>query len=288
MNNALVEAVSAHVDYARKIYISREWMNVRSALAHLVANARSEHPSQIRLALASLETQDHLKPTYRRWVWARWRRFYRWGVEFGFFNAQDLFTIETFRPRFKNTEKTSIKRTPELNQIVVGSKKLNQIDRDLVHLLLLTGARPSELLNITAAHVEYEPGAYVVELEHHKTAHHNHQRRLIFAGPARNIIERHLRPFAPLDWLFPAPKNPTKPVSTQTIAQRLRRRGVNFTLYDCRRVAAQLVRKHAALDVAQALLGHANASTTEMYAPVDHEAARIGAGVLAEQMENLR
>ncbi|MEM1331710.1 MAG: tyrosine-type recombinase/integrase [Planctomycetota bacterium] len=105
---------------------------------------------------------------------------------------------------------------------------------------------------------------------------------IVFNTRAMVILDRYRRPLCPGDWIFSAPKDPTRPLAINTVAQRLRRARVKFTLYDCRRIAARRLRADGDLDIAQAMLGHARSSATEIYAPADH-AAQIDAAELLDR-----
>ncbi len=285
MRTELADVVAEHVDWSRSVYRSAEWRNVASALARLTIAAEDLSPRSIRRALARLEADSSLTTGYRRSTWTRWRRFFRWCVEFEHAAAIDLFTIEQFRPRWRTDDKTPTKQGPiSLAVVERALPRLSKLDRDLVRLLLFTGARPSELFGLTAAHVRQDLDVFVADLHDHKTAHLGRTRSLVFAGPAARIIDRHLRPFTPHDWLFPAPRDASRPLPVYTVAQRLRRRSAGFTLYDLRRLAARTLREVGGLDVAQAGLGHAHASTTEIYAPVDRSRITHAARILATEL----
>jgi integrase len=145
--------------------------------------------------------------------------------------------------------------------------------RAVVRLLLLTGARPSELLRLTTFAIDTTSTPWLARLDDHKTADQTGEPRIIILGPAAaRILDPRLRPFTPLDWLFPAPKNPSAPIARDLVQKRLRRtlqrhQRPLWTLYDARRWAATVARGSEGLEAAQRLLGHSRASTTEIYAP---------------------
>ncbi|HHN78628.1 MAG TPA: hypothetical protein ENK11_08165, partial [Phycisphaerales bacterium] len=145
--------------------------------------------------------------------------------------------------------------------------------RDIVRLLLLTGARPGELLRLTTFAIDTTSLPWFAVLEEHKTVDHTDEPRyIVFNKAARIILDRHIRPFCPHDFIFPAPKNPEKHIARDLVQKRLRKTLLRnklptWTLYDARRWAATVARGSEGLEAAQALLGHSRASTTEIYAP---------------------
>ncbi|MEM1331709.1 MAG: hypothetical protein AAGG07_14245 [Planctomycetota bacterium] len=142
-------AVRDHVEWSRFVYQSREWMNIRSALAKLVSLADELSAPSIRAALYELERDESLSVSYRRSCWARWRRFVNWASEWGLVEGQLVVEISTFRPRFAACSSTRTRATPSLDLVLDEMPQLSAVDRDLVKLLLLTAARPSEILNLT-------------------------------------------------------------------------------------------------------------------------------------------
>ncbi len=103
---------------------------------------------------------------------------------------------------------------------------LSPLARDFVLLLVLTGARPDELLRIRFAFIEHTStsGAWL-RLDRHKTARHRpgSPRRIFLPQPALNILDRHWKPLLPDEWAFPRAKDPRQHRSTDSIAQLLRR-----------------------------------------------------------------
>lgn len=284
----VADVVASYIDHTRKLAPgpnSRTWMNVRSHLARLTLAARQLDPPTIRRALAQLETNTDLSVVYRRDAWNTWLRFLRWSAEWGEISAEAYMQAQTFSPRFATRGEQEQRPLPTVAQIIDDLARLTPRDRDFIRLLLLTAARPSELLTLRTIDINTAGSPWLAALHHHKTrAKTGAPRYLAFNHKAALILDRYLRPFCPLDYLFQSQTDPRRPCAVNTIAQRLRRKSVRFCLYDCRRLAARHLRSVGDLDAAQAVLGHTKASTTEIYAPVDvaniTEGAELLAGVL--------
>ncbi|MDX9911062.1 MAG: tyrosine-type recombinase/integrase [Phycisphaerales bacterium] len=302
---SLADAVARYIRHTQELYDSREWMNVRCALARLVPYARWNKQSW-RRALDCLEIEYDLSPQYRRVVWARWLRFLRWAVEHEETSAQLLVEVSAFRATFRafavglgrgepfddltSFEPTKTTREP-LSFTVISNilPSLPKLTRDVVSLLAFTGARPSDVLRLRSCDIDQSSDPWLARPAFHKTAHRGLPRVIVLPPSAQHIIDRRLTPFTPQDWIFPAPKDPRRPCTTSTIAQALARaqnrlKSQRFTLYDLRRRAAQLVRQVEGLDVAQVLLGHTSSRTTELYAPRRDELSAHLATVLEREV----
>lgn len=286
--------VREYVAFTRELYPSREWMNVRAALAKLIAECDELTVRKVRHALDCLTLNVELTPNYRRKCWARWQRFLRWCVEHEHAHVELLVHTSSWRPRFPRGAARSERSNPVVarkplvfSDIWAAVPFMPQPCRDVVTLLTLTGARPSEITNLLTR--DFDTQHWVAVLTQHKSAHHGLLRELAFPHDAIPLLEQRLRPFTPLDPLFPAPKDVTRCVTVQTVGQQLRRTLLRhkelrlFQLYDIRRLCARTVRAAASLDHAQALLGHANARTTEIYAPRRDDIARSAVEILARE-----
>lgn len=314
----LAELVARYVAHLEHAYRSRAWMNARSHLARLLLAVDRLDFEQLRDAARELAADAQLSKSYRQDVVSTWRRFLAWCSEELLVPAElvDRFahvrlrfravTLEEIssepaqpgepprrgrRPRVATRTAPDPRRSPDAFFAAVSDAlpSMHRDLRDVVQLLLLTGARPGELLALRSADVDTSCVPWVARLDEHKTSDHSTRPRLIvLVGKAANLIDRRLTPFTPDDWLFPAPKDPARSISRDLVQKRLRRTLTRaqlptWTLYDARRWAATTVRGSGALDDAQALLGHSRASTTEIYAPPLRDGAVRAAELLARR-----
>ncbi|MFN7490904.1 MAG: tyrosine-type recombinase/integrase, partial [Chryseotalea sp.] len=156
--------------------------------------------------------------------------------------------------------------------------------RDVVQLLVLTAARPGEILAARSGEIHLEPRPMLIPIQH-KNAHRGLRRDIPLNEKAMTIVERTWRPFLPTSLLFPSPRT-GKPMSNTTLGAAIdraaKRAGVpTFNPNPIRHTSAQRIRKACGLDAAAALLGHKHVSTTEIYAPTtNNDQARLAAEVL--------
>ena len=259
---------------------SREHLNIRATLSRFEAFANSTSPAarinrhQVRAWMDQLAAEE-LSRSYVNQCLQRLRRAVRWAADLEYLPLHVDAELRLVRPlrAHRSPAREPVKRTPpQLSTLAKISPFLPRVARDVIQLAELTGARPSELLTLTNAEVHVdEHGARLTPLQH-KTAHHGHQRVIPLCPEALRIVERHWRPLLPLDRLFPSRSRRghyTIDGLRSAFKRALKRAGLpDCQLYDIRRAVARTVRAGAGLDAAQALLGHAHASTTEIYAPI--------------------
>ena len=144
---------------------------------------------------------------------------------------------------------------------------------DIIRLLLLTGCRRGEIVNLQWREV----GEDVLELVDSKTGP-----RTVFLSPkAKAVIERQPRSGSP--WVFPSPVNREKPRSPDSIYRiwNLARKQAGIEdvrLHDLRHsVASQAVLKGVPLPVVARLLGHSQVSMTLRYAHVAEREVEVAA-----------
>lgn len=298
------DLVARYVSMLERSYRSRAWMNCRSHLARLITDVHQLDYEHLRDAARAIAADQQLSKSYRRDVIATWRRFLAWCSEEMIVDAQLVDRFAHVRLRFPSLTLDQLEPSPSIRS---GKRRTSKgrpprsvsrtapdprrapddffavvrdaLDffapdlRDIVRLLLLTGARPGELLRLTTFAIDTSSAPWVARLDEHKSSDSTHAPRLIVLGQAAaSILDRRLTPFCPLDWIFPAPKCIHDPISRDLVQKRLRRTLTRhklplFTLYDARRWAATVSRRSEGLEAAQALLGHSRASTTEIYAP---------------------
>ncbi len=130
--------------------------------------------------------------------------------------------------------------------------------RDLFDLLLATGARPSELINLTMAGINTTGAIWIADLSDHKNAHRGLARKLYF-GPKSQLILRRCPATGPL---FPFGTD----AFSNTVKAACLAAGIQpFVPYCLRHTKATELRDAISLESAQACLGHAQPSMTARY-----------------------
>lgn len=283
----LRQLIELYLVHARNIYRrrsgqqTREAANIASVLSRWCAYAgETSDPSrinrhQVRAWIDQLAAEQ-LSRIYVNQCLSRLRRFVRWAVDLEYLPLRVTEELRLVRPLapLRSSAKEPKQHT-ELSPDDLASitHHLPRWARDVIQLLTLTGARPGELLELTNAEVHLDNKPRLTPLQH-KTAHHNRHRIIPLNPAAIAIIERWHRRFLPADRLIYSNRSVQLNTSSLTTAWIRARRKAGLPsaeLYDIRRTVARKVRRAKGLEAAQALLGHAHASTTEIYAPVNPE-----------------
>jgi integrase len=166
------------------------------------------------------------------------------------------------RGRTSAREKAPVAPVPEdhLERIL---PHVSSLVADLIGLLRLTGARPSEILTIKADEIDRsDPECWRYAPGHHKSAHRG-KVRVIFLGERAQAI---LTPY-----LLKAGKGPlfglTLSALRRAILRACEQAGVpRFAPNQLRHAYATNIRATHGLEAAQVMLGHSRADVTQVYA----------------------
>ena len=189
-------------------------------------------------------------------------------------------------PRRKMTRFLSREEIHRLHAVLdscVAERLVYAPTADIIRLLLLTGCRRGEILNLQWREV----GEDVLELLDSKTGP-----RTVFLSPkAKAVIERQPRPDSP--WVFPSPVNREKPRSVGSLDKlwklARKRAGIeDVRLHDLRHsVASQAVLNGVPLPVVARLLGHSQVSMTLRYTHVADKEVEAAAQRVGRVIANL-
>ena len=167
------------------------------------------------------------------------------------------------RPRLTRfLSREEIRRLHDALDRHASAKASHARQADIIRLLLLTGCRRGEIMNLRWQDVDGD----TLNLADAKAG----PRRVFLNAPARAILER--QPRAGSAWVFPSPLDPGRPLSPHLPLWYLVRREVGIEdvrLHDLRHtVASHAVLQGVPLPVVSRLLGHKQPSMTLRYAHV--------------------
>lgn len=241
---------------------------------------------------------------------SRLRRVFKWGVENEMVPATVLEGLKAVAPLRKDKtearESEPVKPVPSEHVDLVLRYVSRQVAA-MIELQRLTGMRPGEVVLLRPADVERADPVWIYTPTKHKTEYRGHS-RVIYLGPKaqavlrpwldrapkahcfspkeaeaeRNAVRRTNRqsPMTPSQSKRKPKANPKRPkqdkytVSSyrRAITYAIRKSGCpHWHPHQLRHFTATKVRGLGGLDIAQIILGHTNAKTTEIYAEVERD-----------------
>ncbi len=262
-----------------------EAANMEDAIDRYIAFAGAKsvglkiNQHQVRAWVDQL-AQEELSRVYVNQCLSRVRRWVRWCCDWDLIPFAVTEDLRRVRPlaRFRSKARESQKKPPpSIATVKKAIAKMRAPARDVMELVRMTGARPSEILALVNAEVFLDRNPRIEPLQH-KTAHFGHRRIVPLSNEAVRIMRRHWMPLLPNERLFPTNSkcgHYTRGCLRASLRRACVRAGVPpFSPYAVRHAVARWVRERRGLDAAQALLGHASARTTEIYAPMSAGDAR--------------
>ena len=203
----------------------------------------------------------------------RVRGMFKWGVENGLVPVATWQALTAVSPLKSGRcdAHDNDKREAISEQVLEAVRpRLKQRNRDILDLLLLTGARIGELLSVTWSMIDRSEDVWLVELEHHKTAYRGKLRKLHFGKRAQAILARYAN--VPADArIFDARRD----TFSKALASACTRAKVaRFVPHQLRHTAATRIRDTIGVEAAQAILGHAAAAMTAVYTRKTDKLAR--------------
>ena len=215
---------------------------------------------------------------------ARLRQILNFAIACGHIESNPAEGIE-FNRRPKLTRFLSREELGRLHSVLdEHARKGGRQQVDIVRLLLLTGCRRGEIVNLRRSEVHDD----MLALGDSKTG----PRKVPLNGPARAILDRQPRTGSP--FVFPSPRDASRPRCPDlTFWYRVRREaGIeDVRLHDLRHThASHAMMNGVPLPVVSRLLGHSNVQMTLRYAHLadrDIEAAAERVGAAMEQVMSL-
>jgi integrase len=212
---------------------------------------------------------------------------FAWGIEHGLVKANPFSAVHLptapVRGRFLSREEAG-RLIDALNE-VQADKSVNPAFCDAIRLLLLTGARKTEVLGLRWLEVDIERKLLLLPPERTKAGGKNGERRIILSPPALEILaKRRPKDAEPDDYVFPAMRGDGHIIGVRRAFTKacIKAKLSGVRIHDLRHSFASFaVADGASLFLVGKLLGHASARTAERYAhlsgdPLQDAAAAIG------------
>lgn len=188
---------------------TREHLSIRAVLDRF-ARFAGEHSSparinrhQVRAWLDQLAAEG-LARSYVNACLGKLRRFVRWSADLEHLPIHvdhELRLVRPLQPFRSPAKEAPRRRDLEPADVAAIAAHMPAWSRDVIHLLTLTAARPSEIVECSNAEIHLDARPRITPLQH-KTAHKGKHRVIPLSPAAVRIVERHWRPFLPADALF--------------------------------------------------------------------------------------
>ena len=166
---------------------------------------------------------------------------------------------------------------------------ISKVFTDALRLLLLTGARKSEIMALTWREVDFERCELVLPPERTKAGGHTGVRRIALAPPALEILaKRRPKSAEGAAFVFPAARvdGPANGLRKAFLKACASADIAGLRIHDLRHSAASfLLADGASLVLIGKALGHANARTTERYAHLASDAPARALAVMARRFD---
>lgn len=220
---------------------------------------------------------------------------FSWGVEHGLVTANPFTSVKLAtapkRERFLSREEAG--RLLDALTSMVAEKALAPTFADAIRLLLLTGARKTEILGLRWSEVAFERNSLVLPPERTKAGGSTGERRIVLSPPALAILNgRKPEGAKPDDFVFPALKGEGHAIGIRRAFGRVCK-VADITpaprIHDLRHSFASFaIADGASLFLVSKLLGHAASQVTERYAhlsadPLADAAAAVGARLMGTE-----
>ena len=194
----------------------------------------------------------------------RIRSIIKWGVSWELVPqvvADALGSVRSLAVGETSAKETSARLAVPRENIDAVRGQLRQKHLDVFNLLLLTGARPGEIIGLKPGMIERTGDTWKCDLAKHKTSHRGKSRTLHFNLTAQGILKSYLK-VKPDEKLF----RMTRTGFSNVIKAACLRAGITpFVPHQLRHTVATVVSDSHGTEHAQRLLGHSTKAMTEHY-----------------------
>lgn len=171
--------------------------------------------------------------------------------------------VEPLRPGDSSAPESEPRSAVPMQNIELMKEHLRKKNRDLVDLMLVSAARPGEILALTTEMIDASGDVWSADFEKHKTARFGHRRVLYFGTRAQQILSAYLNPAEPAARLFPTRR---KTFGTAVRDACIKAGVPVFTPHWLRHTAVTMIADETDMESAQRVAGHSTAAMTELYA----------------------
>ena len=205
---------------------------------------------------------------------------YAWGIEQGYVKQNPFSAVRLAAPRAREKFLSRDEAGSFFDALsrAVEEGEVSTLFADVIRLLMLTGARKTEILGLRWSEIDWLRSALVLPPERTKAGGRNGERRVALSAPAVEILSKRLEAAREVankakgeigEYVFPAYRGVGHAIGIRKVFLLVRARAglPDLRIHDLRHSFASFaVADGASLFLISKLLGHASARTTERYA----------------------
>jgi integrase len=215
---------------------------------------------------------------------------FSWGMEHGFVKVNPFAAVKMSTPpqreRFLSREEAG--RLLEALDAVEADKTVNPVFCDAIRLLLLTGARKTEILGLKWSEVNTERKSLLLPPERTKAGGQNGERRIMLSPAALEILKsRRPDKGKPEKFVFPAIRGEGHVIGVRRAFAKacVKAKLEGVRIHDLRHSFASFaIADGASLFLVGKLLGHASARTSERYAHLSGDPLQDAVTAIGESL----
>lgn len=206
---------------------------------------------------------------------------FRWATEEEILPATVHHALQAVRPLRRG--RSSAREPQQVRPVDAATveatlAELPTVLQNMIRLQLLLGCRPGELLGMRPCDIVRTGEVWVYTPSSHKTEHFGHSRTIAIGPRGQDILLRYLARASDAVCFETRASDPRRPVGVpyttdsyrRALQRAAKRAGVaSWFPHQLRHTAATDVRARFGLEAAQVVLGHHNASITQVYAERD-------------------
>ncbi len=214
-SRSINELIAAYWEYAQAYYrkpdgtSTQEIQTLRQALRPLIllyGETQSEKfgPLSLKAVREAMIRKGWCRSHINKQI-SRLKSMFRWGTE------QEMVCGSVFhallavkglkRGRTDASESDPVRPVPDELLIAIKMHISKQV-WSMIRLMLLTGARPGEIVGLRIRDIEKTGEVWKCDLTEHKTAHHGHTRTIYLGPQAQTVVQPFLAGREPNSYLF--------------------------------------------------------------------------------------
>jgi integrase len=288
--------------YSKKEYDRIGWALKRFTDKHAAAKAEDFQPLELKAFRDGL-IKDKLSRGVINAIAAIVKRMFKWAVSeqlCSVYTYQAIMTVEALKKNRSEAKEPAKVKAVDEKVVRAIMAHTTPVVAAMIELQMLTGMRSGELVIMRPCDVNRKGKIWQYVPASHKTAHHDHERKVAIGPKAQAILAPYLEREPEAYCFSPKESMAQRPVTVRGAIELVKdryntgsyRRAVHYAVeaaqkendklphffpHQLRHTAATKIRKHLGLDAARAALGQRSLGIADEYAEIDKGLAQKAA-----------